>query len=82
MRFSCYVLLCEQKTRAKNVGEINTRYQFYQHFTHAFFEQKSLSSYFLLTFWFQIFGTNFLYKKCAGKMSMKLTTGINFTNIL
>ncbi len=47
------------------------------------FLYKSLwAAFFPLTFWLWIFGANFLCEKCARKMLMKLTTGVNFINIL
>jgi len=51
-----------------------------------FLYESASCSFSLVMFWlkhsFVIFGAKFLYKKCACKMLMKLTPGVNFINIL
>jgi len=71
-------LLSNNSTRVSNLPQLGVNFI---NDLHASFVQKSLSSFFLLTFWLWIFRANFLYKKCAHKMMMKLTTGVNFINI-
>jgi hypothetical protein len=59
-----------------------TSHQFHQCFTNMFFVRKSFwqlfSSY---VFGFVIFGAKILYEKGARKVLMKLTPGVDFTNI-
>jgi len=57
----------------------NIMCQFHQRCTRSFFIRKS---FFYLPFGFVIFGANFLYKKRARKTLMKLTSCVNFINIL
>jgi len=61
--------------------DVITWRQFKHHFTHTFLYKSKLSSFSLITFGFGIFGAKILYKKCACKMLMKLTPGVNFANI-
>jgi len=59
-------------TRAYNVDEIETRGQFHQHFTRAFFVPKCYALLSLVTFHLCNFWCKNIGKKCAPKMLIKL----------
>jgi len=54
--------------------------QFHQHFCRYPFAKNYQSQTF--HFSFVIFGAKILAKKCARKMLMKLTLGLNFINVI
>jgi len=47
-----------------------------------FLYKSELSSFYLVTFGFVIFGSKILYEKRPRKMLMKLKAGVNSTNVL
>jgi hypothetical protein len=61
---------------------LNIWYQFYQHFTCAYFIRKCFAQLFLVTFQLCNFWRQNIGVKCRRKKLMKLTSGLNFINIL